>query len=486
MNGGIELVFIPAPVMGHLISAIEMAKLLLQKRGRDDLSISVLIMKPTMDAKLSSYVESLLAAHEEPSSSRLKFVLLTASKATDNTKNTTFFHSFTSFIGSHQQSASKIVSEIQTRTGSGGTRLAGIVVDMFCVGMMDLADEFGIPAYVYYTSGAAMLGLHLHLRRLKDDYGKDVTEFKESDPDLEIPTYSKPFPVKLLPAVTLDKTDGVADLFSDIAKRIRGAKGILVNTFLELEVHALEFLRQEGRVPPVYPVGPALNLQGKKNGESGEEILEWLNGQPDSSVVFLCFGSEGSFPDPQLKEIAHALERGGQRFLWALRKPPPQRAIYPTNLNYPEDILPEGFLERMKDVGKVVGWAPQAAVLAHPAVGGFVSHCGWNSTLESVWFGVPMATWPIYAEQQANAFQLVTDIGIGVDLKSDYRIPKSSEKVLKTVEAEVIEASIRKLMDHPSVARKKAEELRDKSREAVEEGGSSFNSLQAFFHELSL
>ncbi|CAH9083314.1 unnamed protein product [Cuscuta epithymum] len=457
-----------------------MAKLLLQKRRPDDLSISVLLMKPPFGSKLSSYIESLLSANAE-SLSGLKFVLLSAMTGTDNTKRTPFF---SSLIESHKQSASEIVRGIQTQTASGGTRLAGIVVDMFCVGMMDVADEFGIPAYVFYTSGAGMLGLHLHLQSLRDDHGKDVTEFKESDPDLEIPTYSKPFPVKLLPAVALDKSGGGADSFSDFAKRIRKAKGILVNTFLELELHAIEFLRrEEGRIPPVYPVGPVLNLQGEKNGDPGEEILKWLNSQPDSSVVFLCFGSGGSFPEPQVKEIAHALERGGQRFLWALRKPPPQGAFYPTDLNNPEDVLPEGFLERTKDIGKVIGWAPQAAVLAHPAVGGFVSHCGWNSTLESVWFGVPMATWPIYAEQQANAFQLVTDIGMGVDLKSDYKKPIGSEKVPETVEAEVIEAKIRKLMD-PSAARKKAKELKEKSREAVEEGGSSFNFLEAFFHEV--
>ncbi|CAH9101398.1 unnamed protein product [Cuscuta europaea] len=471
MEGSIELVFIPAPGMGHLLSAIEMAKLLLQKRRiSDDLSISVLMMEPSFD--------SLLAAHDEPSS-RLKFVLLSASTTTDNTNKATYFRSL---IESHKQSASEAVRTIQTRTASGGTRLAGIVVDMFCTDMMDVADELGIPAYVFYTSGAAMLGLHLHLQELRDVHRKDVFEFKESDSDLEVPTYSTPFPVRFLPANTLNKTGGESDRFLDIAKRIREAKGILVNTFPELEPHALKALSKEEsrKIPPVYPVGPVLNLQGVKNKESDEEIFEWLNDQKKSSVVFLCFGSGGSFTEEQVKEIADALEHSGQRFLWALVKPTPKDV----DLNKSKDILPKGFSERTKGIGKVItGWAPQAAILAHAAVGGFVSHCGWNSTLESVWFGVPMAAWPIYAEQQANAFQLVTDIGMAVNLKWDYKKALTSEKPAKTVKANVVEAAIRKLMVHPSPTRDRAKELKQKSREAVQEGGSS-NVLQSFFHEV--
>ncbi|CAH9101455.1 unnamed protein product [Cuscuta europaea] len=484
MEGGVELVFIPGPGVGHLIATIEMAKLLLHKCPRHDLSISVLIMKVPFDSKLSLYIDSLIAEFKE-SSSRLKPIVLSAFTTADHTKMGTFMRSF---VESHKQSAREVVKEIHTKASSGSGRLAGIILDMFCVDFMDLADEFGVPAYVFFTSGAGSLGMLLYLQSLRDDGGKDVSEFKVSDPDLEIPVYSKPFPAKLIPGVVLEKTGGGSEMFLDFCRKIREAKGIMVNTFPELEQYAMESLSKDKGIgiPPVYPVGPVLSLQSDKIGESGKEILEWLNSQPDSSVVFLCFGSGGSFPEPQVKEIACALEQSGHRFLWALRKPPAKGAVYPTDFNNPEEALPEGFLERTKDIGKVIGWAPQAAVLAHPAVGGFVSHCGWNSTLESVWFGVPMATWPIYAEQQANAFQLVTDIGIAVDLKMDYLKHFDSEEFPEAVKAEMIEAGIRKLMDNPSAspARMKARELKQKSREALEEGGSSFNSLQYFFDQV--
>ena len=75
---------------------------------------------------------------------------------------------------------------------------------------------------------------------------------------------------------------------------------------------------------------------------------------------------------------------------------------YSTDYANLEEVLPEGFLDRTMSIGKVIGWAQQVAVLTHSAIGGFVSHCGWNSILESIWYGVPVATWPLYAEQQLN------------------------------------------------------------------------------------
>ena len=152
--------------------------------------------------------------------------------------------------------------------------------------------------------------------------------------------------------------------------------------------------------PSNYTVGPPLpELEGQKQRSDRERIMKWLDDQPPLPVVFLCFESLGSFEPDQLAHIANALEQSGYRFLWSVRSPIPKGFTYGTAecSNFSE-ILPEGFLERVENRGLVCAWAPQIEVLAHEAVGGFVSHCGWNSTLQSLWHGVPVATWPLYAE----------------------------------------------------------------------------------------
>nr|GME10364.1 anthocyanidin 3-O-glucosyltransferase 2-like [Ipomoea batatas] len=444
MEESIELVLIPAPAMGHFVSAVGTAKLLLQRQPQ--LSITVLIMKMPLlpDANINSYIDSLIA-DEKDINPRLKLILLP--------------EGHTNMVSIIQTKARDCVNEIQA---SVGRRLAGFVVDLFCTNVIkDVADEFGVPTY-----------------------------FKDSDPDLNIPSYFKPFPVKLLPSFVLDTTEG----FMDYARRIREAKGVLVNTFFDLEPHALQSFSKDNTIPPIYPVGPVLNLKGlPKYRESEKQILKWLDDQPASSVVYLCFGSAGAgvFQESQLKEIAYALECSGQRFLWVLRKPPSPGSLVPTGYSNPEEVLPEGFLERTKSIGKVIGWAPQSLVLAHPAVGGFVSHCGWNSVLESIWFGVPMATWPMTVDQQGNAFQLVKEIGMAVDIKMDYRTDSRGLKtnipiVPEIVSAKDIEIGITSLMQNSTTnsVRTKAKEVKEKSRKALDEGGSSFNFVESFFENV--
>ncbi|CAL1403507.1 unnamed protein product [Linum trigynum] len=150
----------------------------------------------------------------------------------------------------------------------------------------------------------------------------------------------------------------------------------------------------------------------------------------------------------------------GQRFLWSLRKPSQKgKADFkPSEYDDVKEALPDGFLDRTAGLEKVIGWAPQTRVLAHPSVGGFVSHCGWNSTLESTWFGVPVATWPMRAEQQLNAVTLVRELEVAVEIRMSYRLLSG-----EVVPVEEIERGIRFLMATENTGRrKKAKEMSDK------------------------
>ena len=161
------------------------------------------------------------------------------------------------------------------------------------------------------------------------------------------------------------------------------------------------------------------------------------------------------------------LENSGQRFLWVLRNPPPDNEKDP-NL---DELLPKGFLERTKEKGFVVKrWAPQVAVLRHDSVGGFVTHCGWNSVLEAVWCGVPMVCWPLYAEQRLNRVVLVEEIKLALGLNE-------SEDGL--VSAAELEKRMKELMDSEvgTEVRERVSGLRDEAVTAVKEGGSSHVAL---------
>jgi hypothetical protein len=343
-----------------------------------------------------------------------------------------------------------------------------------------MSRELALPVYVYFTSAASMLALMLRLPALDEEIPGDLEAMEGAVDIAGLP----PVPAGLMPAALMNKGPNYAS-FVYHGKRFMEAAGIIVNTVAELEPSVLTAIA-EGRcvpgrrAPTVYPIGPVLSF--RPPSEQPPECVRWLDTQPPASVVLLCFGSMGgSFPSPQVREIADGLERSGHRFLWVLRGPPQAGSPYPTDANVHE-LLPEGFLERTKDRGLVwPNWAPQKDILASTAVGGFVTHCGWNSTLESLWHGVPMAPWPLYAEQHLNAFELVSVMGVAVATEVD-------RKRGNFVEAAELERAVRSLMgsrtEEGRKAREKAAEAKALCRHAVEEGGSSYVSLQELAREM--
>ncbi|XP_041004948.1 anthocyanidin 3-O-glucosyltransferase 2-like isoform X3 [Juglans microcarpa x Juglans regia] len=457
-----ELVFIPTPGMGHLASTLAFAKHLLDRDDR--FSITVLVMNPAFAPTNHSIVQ-LIAA----SDTRVRFIHL---PQVDPPPKELFFRSVEKFITEYVENYKSHVKEaIINHVLSASLPLAGLVVDLFCSSMINVAHELGVPSYVFFTTNAAFSGFMLYLPTRHDQVG---IEFRETDPESVIPSYVNPVPPGALSSFALNKEGGyICNV--NLGRKYKEADGIIINTFSELESHAVSSFFNDG-IPPVYTVGPMIDLKGKTSSEDNQakhEIMKWLDDQPPSSVVFLCFGSRGSFGEPQLKETALGLERSGHRFLWSVRLPSRDDGLAkPTDAENLEEILPPGFLERTRGIGMICGWAPQVEVLAHKAIGGFVSHCGWNSILESLWHGVPIATWPLYAEQQTNAFQMVRDLGLAVELKINYRLGSG---VL--VMAEEIENAVKCLMEADSEVRKRVKEMSIKSRQAVIEGGSSYASL---------
>ncbi|XP_044492126.1 anthocyanidin 3-O-glucosyltransferase 2-like [Mangifera indica] len=466
-----ELVFIPVSAPGHLIPLFEFAKRLLDRDDR--FSVTVIVMHATAVTSLAAAYAKTFAESNTP----IKIINLPppVDFSPSQPVHKSLENFATEYVDNHKACVKEaIVKHVVSNANSG--QLAGLVVDMFCTSMIDVGNELGVPSYLFFTCSAAFLGLLMYLPIRHAQTGR---EFEKFDGELVFPSYVNPVSSNGLPEVLLNKYGGYTSLMNH-GRRFKETEGIIVNTFEELESNTTKrLLNYFDHVPPVYTVGPLIDLKGETQRD--DEIIKWLDNQPDSSVLLLCFGSMGSFGEEQAKEIAHGLETSGVRFLWSLRKPAPKGKFgrpgdYKDEL---QQLLPNGFLERTKDIGLVCGWAPQKEALAHKSVGGFVSHCGWNSVLESLWFGVPIVTWSMYAEQQLNAFQMVKDLGLAVELRVDYR-SIDGEVVLR----DEIASAIRTVMEIDNEVRKKVKEKSEKSRITVKVGGSSFAAYQSLIDDI--
>ncbi|XP_062028571.1 hydroquinone glucosyltransferase-like [Rosa rugosa] len=282
-----------------------------------------------------------------------------------------------------------------------------------------------------------------------------------------------PEPVQYSGCVPLhgrDLADPVQDRSNDaykallrISKRYKSAAGIMVNSFADLEPGAFKAFKEQGPglgLPPVYPVGPVTRT-GSADELGGEnKCLSWLDRQLKGSVLFVSFGSGGTLTTEQMNELALGHEMSRVKFLWVSRSPnEKQNATFfgARGSNDPLSFLPEGFLERTKDVGLVVTcWAPQVQILSHRLTGGFLTHCGWNSTLESIVHGVPLIAWPLYAEQKMNAVLLAEDLKVAWRVKVNEKGIVQCQEISKYAEG-LIEG------DEGRVLKKKMMELKEPS-----------------------
>nr|KYP49713.1 Hydroquinone glucosyltransferase [Cajanus cajan] len=263
------------------------------------------------------------------------------------------------------------------------------------------------------------------------------------------------------------------------AKAMVAADGIIINTFLEMEPDAIRALGEYGDGKnKLYPVGPITQKGSSNEADESDKCLRWLDKQPPCSVLYVSFGSGGTLSQQQINELACGLELSCQRFLWVLRAPSnsASSAYLEAAKEDPLQFLPSGFLERTKEKGLVVPlWAPQVQVLSHNSVGGFLTHCGWNSILESVQEGVPLIAWPLYAEQKMIAV-LLTD-GFKVALR-----PKLNDEGI--VEKEEIAKVVKCLMEGEEGKGmcERMRNLKDFATNALKDGSSAQTLLQLASH----
>ncbi|XP_020215414.2 UDP-glucose flavonoid 3-O-glucosyltransferase 7-like [Cajanus cajan] len=295
-------------------------------------------------------------------------------------------------------------------------------------------------------------------------------------------SHSRPYHIPALPhALTLPikPSPGFLAITQSLLDGEEGSHGVIVNSFAELDVeYTKHYENLTGR--KVWHIGPSsLMVQKTVPSVKGDEheCLTWLNSKENDSVVYICFGSLSLISDKQLYEIAIGLEASGHQFLWVVHRKNKDKG------NEEEETwLPEGFKERMREKKRgmlIKGWAPQPLILNHGAVGGFVTHCGWNSVAEAISAGVPMITMPGFGDHYYTE-KLITEVhGFGVEVGAAEWTLSPYEGKKSVVSGERIEKAVRRLMDggEGEGIRKKAKEMKYKAWKAVNEGGSSHNSL---------
>ncbi|MCO5593143.1 hypothetical protein L7F22_047149 [Adiantum nelumboides] len=402
---------------------------------------------------------------------------------------------------------------------SQGHPVTCIIGDFFLRWTWSVAQKAAVPEYIFWPQNASIFSIYLHEHdivasgydpfegNVRATVSREATsmELITCIPGLTTPIHPVDLPFEC--PYGKRALHWVRDVMRERFNRMGEVRGVIANSFEALEpevVKALKLEFQQSKPHPQYnhcwprsslplrlvgPLVPNAVVAGDAHGITGgsdelrsggsfwkeevEECKEWLDAQPAASVLFVAFGSVMSLSAAQVQEVAKGLEASRRKCLWVLR----EKAITKKAINGGEDTasmmgdkrrfvaleeaLPEGFVEQNQQRCKVVRWAPQALVLSHPAVGGFFSHCGWNSTLESLCCGVPLLGWPWLLDQVTNCWLASHVWKVGLTLERDEDNQTSRKYV---------ESGVRQLMEGPLATslRAKARHLRALARQAAQ------------------
>ncbi|KAI3470290.1 hypothetical protein Pfo_026953 [Paulownia fortunei] len=296
-----------------------------------------------------------------------------------------------------------------------------LIYDAFQPWSAKLASSQGIPAVHFSILGSTALSffLHAHTHKNYDTFPYPAIRLREFEiRDLIAQGAS-------MDVADMDEGFGFCafQLSCDIVL-IKGCRGIEGKY-----VDYLSTLCQR----KIVPTGP-LVTDANNEEIANSEIMHWLSQKSQCSTLYISFGSENYLSKEQIEEIAKGLVLSSVNFIWVARSPLGSDIVI-------EEALPEGFLDRVKQRGIVVqGWAPQAAILAHPSVGGFMSHCGSSSITESIYFAVPVVAVPLKLDQPVNC-RLVVEVGVGVEVIRDENGQFDGKGVAKAVNEVIVEES---------------------------------------------
>uniref|UniRef100_A0A6N2LXN6 Glycosyltransferase n=1 Tax=Salix viminalis TaxID=40686 RepID=A0A6N2LXN6_SALVM len=346
--------------------------------------------------------------------------------------------------------------------------VTAIIGDIEVRWAISLGSRRNIPVAAFWTMSATFLSMLYHFNLSNQNQKSPTSLLGQVD---YIPGISSSDLAEL--QKVFQKTDQrVFQLALECISKVPQAQYLLFTSVYELEPLVMDTMKDTFQFP-VYPIGPAIpyselegNFSGTNDSHMVPEYLQWLDSQPKGSVLYISLGSFLSVSSTQMDEIFAGLQDSGVRFLWVAR----------------------GEASRLKDTwsddrGLVLPWCDQLKVLCHSSIDGFWTHCGWNSTLEAVFAGVPMLTFPLFLDQDPNSKQILEDWRIGREVRRG----GTEENLLTRQE---IAKLVQKFMDLESnegeEMRRRARELGNICQQAIAEGGSSTTNLDAFIRDISL
>ncbi|KAJ4707334.1 UDP-glycosyltransferase [Melia azedarach] len=322
--------------------------------------------------------------------------------------------------------------------------------------VMEVAEKMKIQRAAFWPAAAGLLALSFGIPKfLKDGIiDSDGTPIKKQKirlaPNMAAISSSN-FAWACIGDFTSQKI--IFDFILQNNETLKKSEFLLCNSTYDLEPGAFAL------IPELLPIGPLLasNRLGSSAGHFWPEdstCLKWLNQQQPNSVIYVAFGSFTVFDKIQFQELALGLELCHKPFLWVVRPD----ITYDSN-----DAYPEGFQDRVGTRGQMVGWAPQQKVLSHPSIACFLSHCGWNSTMEGVSNGVPFLCWPYFADQFLNEGYICDIWKVGL------RLTKNKNGIITTEE---IKSEVEKVLGDENF-KARALELKEKSLNSLTENGQS-------------
>ncbi|KAG6771244.1 hypothetical protein POTOM_022591 [Populus tomentosa] len=314
-----------------------------------------------------------------------------------------------------------------------------------------------VESYIFHSVSAFNVSSHAW-----EQQGKNIIEDSELFPQ-DIPSLEGCF------------TADFADFFARQSNYQKFNTGCVYNTCKLVEGAYMDLLEKETAEEGIkhWALGPFNPVTIPERSEKKRFCLDWLDKHARNSVIYVSFGTTTTLDDEQIKELAIGLRESKQKFIWALRDAD-KGDVFSGEERSAE--LPEGYEDSVDGIGLVVrNWAPQLEILAHPATGGFMSHCGWNSCMESITMGVPIAAWPMHSDQPRNTVLITKILKIGVAVKE-------WELRDEIVTSKIVESAVKRLMasTEGDEMRRRAAEMGESVRGSVAEGGVSRMEMESF------